>query len=190
MFFTRSRPYKKEDWATIASKNNHVVRHYGCYHRNDTPTELKLLNRLGPLVCDWLNFFIRETRRLHHRPGRPPLTRLRPALDPYQRLLNAGVPRPNPGTRSRHSQGHPQARGRGRRDQPRSMFHLCRLGCASKRPSQGHCRAGNALRSVEGRLPKARTERGGHGQNPCLSDELCPDLEFRLSTKAEHGDLW
>lgn len=56
VFFTRSRPYKKNDQATIESKNNHLVRRYGFYHRYDTATELDLLNRLWPLVCDRLNF--------------------------------------------------------------------------------------------------------------------------------------
>ncbi len=37
VFFTRSRPYKKNDQATIESKNGHLVRRYGFYHRYDTP---------------------------------------------------------------------------------------------------------------------------------------------------------
>ena len=36
VFFTRSRPYKKNDQATIESKNNQLVRRYGFYHRYDT----------------------------------------------------------------------------------------------------------------------------------------------------------
>ena len=56
VFFTRARPYKKNDQATIESKNNHLVRRYGFYHRYDTPTELDLLNQLWRLVCDRLNF--------------------------------------------------------------------------------------------------------------------------------------
>lgn len=35
IFFTRSRPYKKNDQATIESKNNHLVRKYGFYYRYD-----------------------------------------------------------------------------------------------------------------------------------------------------------
>ena len=31
--FTRSRPYTKNDQATIESKNNHLVRKYGFYYR-------------------------------------------------------------------------------------------------------------------------------------------------------------
>lgn len=57
IFFTRSRPYKKNDQATIESKNNHLVRRYGFYWRYDTPEALILLNQLWPLVNDRLNFF-------------------------------------------------------------------------------------------------------------------------------------
>lgn len=57
IFFTRSRPYKKNDQATIESKNNHLVRRYGFYWRYDTPDALILLNQLWPLVNDRLNFF-------------------------------------------------------------------------------------------------------------------------------------
>jgi len=35
IFFTRSRPYKKNDQATIESKNNHLVRKYAFYYRYD-----------------------------------------------------------------------------------------------------------------------------------------------------------
>lgn len=57
IYFTRSRPYKKNDQATIESKNNHLVRRYGFYYRYDTPAELRVLNRLWPLVNDRLNYF-------------------------------------------------------------------------------------------------------------------------------------
>src|SRR5665811_572384 len=52
IFFTRSRPYKKNDQATIESKNNHLVRKYGFYYRYDTDAERRVLNRLcGLLRC-------------------------------------------------------------------------------------------------------------------------------------------
>lgn len=57
IFFTRGRPYKKNDQATIESKNNHLVRRYAFYWRYDTPEALTLLNRLWPLVNDRMNFF-------------------------------------------------------------------------------------------------------------------------------------
>src|SRR5690606_4987434 len=37
---TRSRPYKKNDQATVESKNNHVVRKHAFHWRYDTPEEL------------------------------------------------------------------------------------------------------------------------------------------------------
>lgn len=54
---TRSRPYRKNDQATVESKNNHVVRKHAFYWRYDTPTELNLLNQMWPLVSKRLNFF-------------------------------------------------------------------------------------------------------------------------------------
>ncbi len=56
IYFTRSRPYKKNDQATIESKNNHLVRKYGFYYRYDTTTERTALNRLWRLVNDRLNY--------------------------------------------------------------------------------------------------------------------------------------
>jgi predicted DNA-binding transcriptional regulator AlpA len=54
---TRSRPYKKNDQATVESKNNHVVRKHAFYWRYDTAAELALLGELWPLVSMRLNFF-------------------------------------------------------------------------------------------------------------------------------------
>lgn len=57
IFFTRGRPYTKNDQATIESKNNHLVRKYGFYYRYDTKTELGLMTKLWALVNDRLNYF-------------------------------------------------------------------------------------------------------------------------------------
>ncbi|MDR1441218.1 MAG: hypothetical protein LBJ02_02330 [Bifidobacteriaceae bacterium] len=57
LFFTRSRPYKKNDQATVESKNNHLVRRYGMYWRYDTAQEREVLNRLWVLVDNRLNYF-------------------------------------------------------------------------------------------------------------------------------------
>ncbi len=57
LYFTRSRPYKKNDQATIESKNNHVVRKYAFYWRYDTQVALGLLNRLWVNVNDLMNYF-------------------------------------------------------------------------------------------------------------------------------------
>lgn len=93
IFFTRSRPYKKNDQATIESKNNHLVRRYAFYWRYDTPEALTLLNQLWPLVNDRLNFFTPtkkpagwstdaagRRKRLYDTPKTP-----------FDRLLTAGV---------------------------------------------------------------------------------------------------
>lgn len=93
IFFTRSRPYKKNDQATIESKNNHLVRRYAYYWRYDTPEELALLNRLWPLVNDRLNYLVptkkptgwdTDSRGRRRRRYDQPAT-------PCDRLLAAGV---------------------------------------------------------------------------------------------------
>lgn len=93
IFFTRSRPYKKNDQATIESKNGHLVRKYAFYYRYDTSDEHTVLNRLWRLVNDRLNYLTPTKKptgfgsdRNGHR------TRLydTPAT-PLQRLLTAQV---------------------------------------------------------------------------------------------------
>lgn len=108
IYFTRSRPYKKNDQATIESKNNHLVRRYGFYYRYDTPAELRVLNRLWPLVNDRLNYFTPtkkpagwdadrqgRRRRIYDKP-RTPLDRLLDAgvLAPAQQASPGRPPRP------------------------------------------------------------------------------------------------
>ena len=93
IYFTRSRPYKKNDQATIESKNNHLVRKYAFYYRYDTDTERRALNRLWRLVNDRMNYLtptIKPTgygstvdgrrRRLYDAPATP-----------LERLLRSGV---------------------------------------------------------------------------------------------------
>ena len=96
VFFTRSRPYKKNDQATIESKNNHLVRRYGFYHRYDTPTELDLLNQLWPLVNDRLNYLTPTKKPVGYRTdhlGRRTRTYDTPKT-PHQRLLDTGTLNP------------------------------------------------------------------------------------------------
>jgi len=57
IFFTRARPYRKNDQAHVESKNNHVVRRYGFYYRYDTMEELKTLVLLWKRVCLKMNYF-------------------------------------------------------------------------------------------------------------------------------------
>ena len=94
---TRSRPYRKNDQATVESKNNHVVRKHAFYWRYDTPEELELLNQMWRLVSLRLNFFT---------PTRKPIDyitmtngRRRRIYDdpktPWQRVQDAGILTPD-----------------------------------------------------------------------------------------------
>lgn len=93
IFFTRSRPYKKNDQATIESKNNHLVRKYGFYYRYDTDEERTVLNRLWPLVNDRLNYLTPTKKPTGYASG--PDGRHRRLYDkpatPLDRLLAAGI---------------------------------------------------------------------------------------------------
>jgi hypothetical protein len=93
IFFTRSRPYKKNDQATIESKNNHLVRKYAFYYRYDTPGERAVLNRLWPLVNDRLNYLTPTIKPIGYASSAD--GRRRRLYDapqtPLQRLLGAGV---------------------------------------------------------------------------------------------------
>lgn len=93
IFFTRSRPYKKNDQATIESKNNHLVRRYGFYYRYDTAEELDVLNMLWPLVNDRLNFFTPTKKPVgwgEDKNGRRKRIYDKPAT-PFDRLIASGV---------------------------------------------------------------------------------------------------
>lgn len=118
IFFTRSRPYKKDDKATIESKNNHLVRRYAFYWRYDTPEALILLGQLWPLANDPLNLFtptkkpagwgmdaVGRRKRLYDKPRTP--------LD---RLLDAGVLSPAQGAELRARRGSEPGRQPGRPD--------------------------------------------------------------------------
>lgn len=90
---TRSRPYRKNDQATVESKNNHVVRKHAFYWRYDTPAELALLNELWPLVSLRLNFFTPTRKPIDYTTGSD--GRRRRVYDdpktPWQRVLTAAI---------------------------------------------------------------------------------------------------
>lgn len=93
IFFTRGRPYKKNDQATIESKNNHLVRRYGFYYRYDTTDELTVLNKLWPLVNDRLNFFTPTKKPVdwgEDRAGRRKRIYDNPKT-PFDRLVVTGI---------------------------------------------------------------------------------------------------
>lgn len=93
IFFTRSRPYYKNDQAMVESKNNHAVRRYGFHYRYDTQDERAILTKLWETVCLKLNYFTAtkkpigwsqdatgKRKRLYDQPRTP-----------YHRLRDAGV---------------------------------------------------------------------------------------------------
>jgi hypothetical protein len=93
IYFTRSRPYKKNDQATIESKNNHLVRKYAFYYRYDTAEERRVLSRLWPLVNDRLNYLTptkKPTGYGQDSHGRRTRLYDQPAT-PLERLLAAQV---------------------------------------------------------------------------------------------------
>lgn len=93
IYFTRGRPYMKNDQATIESKNNHLVRKYGFYYRYDTTTQLDLLNRLWPLVNDRLNYFTPTKKPIGYSTdsvGRRKRVYDTPRT-PFARLVDSGV---------------------------------------------------------------------------------------------------
>lgn len=84
---TRSRPYRKNDQATVESRNNHVVRRHAFYYRYEPP-ELDLLNELWELVSIKMNLFTPSKKpigRSSTRDGRPRRVYDRPAT-PWERL--------------------------------------------------------------------------------------------------------
>ena|SRR2546429_2015825 len=93
IFFTRSRPYKKNDQATIESKNNHLVRKYGFYYRYDTDAERVVLNRLWKLVDDRLNYLTPTIKPIGYGCGRDGRRRrlYDKPMTPLDRLLAARV---------------------------------------------------------------------------------------------------
>jgi len=93
IYFTRSRPYKKNDQATIESKNNHLVRKYAFYYRYDTDPERAVLNRLWKRANDRMNYLTPTIKPVGYAPtsnGRRRRLYDDPAT-PFDRLLAAGV---------------------------------------------------------------------------------------------------
>lgn len=90
---TRSRPYRKNDQATVESKNNHVVRKHAFYWRYDTAEELALLGKLWRLVSLRLNFFTPTKKPVGYATGAD--GRRKRLYDgpktPWQRVLDSGV---------------------------------------------------------------------------------------------------
>lgn len=90
---TRSRPYRKNDQATVESKNNHVVRKHAFHWRYDTGEELALLGELWRLVSLRLNFFTPTKKPIKYAntaDGRRKRVYDQPAT-PWQRVQASGI---------------------------------------------------------------------------------------------------
>lgn len=93
IFFTRARPYKKNDQAHVESKNNHIVRRFGFYYRYDTQEERETLAALWKAVCVKSNFFTatkKPTGWTSDGAGRRKRVYDQPKM-PFARLLAAEV---------------------------------------------------------------------------------------------------
>lgn len=93
IYFTRARPYRKNDQAQVESKNNHAVRKYGFYYRYDTEEERQTLADLWQQVTHKLNFFMPTKKPIgwtEDKNGRRKRIYDTPAT-PFERLLNAHV---------------------------------------------------------------------------------------------------
>ena len=86
---TRSRPYRKDDQATVESRNNHVVRRFAFYWRYDTEEQRDLPDRLWAKTYLLLNLFTptRKPARIEQgRDGRRRTVYDRPRT-PWARVL-------------------------------------------------------------------------------------------------------
>ncbi|WGH87026.1 hypothetical protein [Auritidibacter ignavus] len=93
IFFTRGRPYQKNDQATVESKNNHAVRKFGFHYRYDTADERAILAALWQVVGLKLNYFTatkKPTGWTQDASGRRKRLYDKPKT-PYHRLLDAGI---------------------------------------------------------------------------------------------------
>lgn len=89
---TRGRPYKKNDQAWVEQKNWTAVRSLVGYDRYASKAAFAQLERLYPLVRDYLNFF-QPIRKLiaKRRVGAKVTKRYDTAATAYQRLVAANV---------------------------------------------------------------------------------------------------
>ena len=95
---TRSRPYRKNDQATVESRNNHVVRRFAFYWRYDTEEQRDLPDRLWAKTYLLLNLFTptRESRPVSSRgatgAGGPSTTGPAPRGHAYWNTMRPAAP--------------------------------------------------------------------------------------------------
>jgi len=88
IFFSRSRPYKKNDNCLIEEKNKTHIRQLVGYRRHDTAEELEIINELYEKSADFKNFFMSSIKLIKKEriKGRIKRAYDRP-LTPYQRIM-------------------------------------------------------------------------------------------------------
>lgn len=92
IFMTRARPPTSNDNAHVEQKNGAIVRKSAFRYHYDTPEELALLNELWGYVNLRKNMFLptKKTNGWADDEIGAEHPHLRPAADPYQRVLTAG----------------------------------------------------------------------------------------------------
>lgn len=93
LYFTRSRPYKKNDNAHVEQKNYDIVRRLAFYYRYDTEEECILLNKLYRLSRLRYNFFTPTRKAISYSidsVGRRKRVYEKYPKSPYQRLIEIG----------------------------------------------------------------------------------------------------
>ena len=114
--FTRGRPYRKNDQASVEQRHGLLVRRLVGYDRYRSRAALAVLQRVYGLLRLPHNFF-RSVRKLvsKHRVGSKVVKRYDTAQTPYQRVLAAGVlpAAPAAGSRPAAARARPHRRGAG-----------------------------------------------------------------------------
>lgn len=168
---TRSRPYRKNDQATVESRNNHIVRRHA-FHYRYTVDEPQRAMGVGAHQGQPVHP-VQEARRPGLHPRRAAAARLRRAAHPVGEAQ--GVRREGPG---RGRTGiHPARQTRGdrtdhRHDEPRGArpAHPRHTGPTRSPGRATHCTARQTRRPGHGILEQdARPDRGrrtGRRRNP------------------------
>lgn len=89
IFFSRSRPYKKNDNCLVEEKNKTHIRQVVGYRRYDTLTELEILNELWGKTADFKNFFQPSIKLIKKERVKGHIKRFydKPKT-PYQRVMD------------------------------------------------------------------------------------------------------
>ena len=92
VYFTRSRPYKKNDQAHVEQKNGAVIRHWVGYDRYGTKLAYAALQEVYRVLRLYVNYFQPVVKLIgKERVGNRVRKRYDTAQTPYQRLVAAAV---------------------------------------------------------------------------------------------------